>query len=150
MTLRKPTEVLGLRRRTCFVLKRHLACFAPARRRAYLPSVAGKLLTVQPSPAPTEFRRKKTDVSSRSKREDGRSLTVSREAPFRFAVLSTAPRRPDPVAPFALRPAVVCLDNPRENTRARPYGLRCLHRDPRRNADGVCQMLYRHGWSVTL
>ncbi len=33
---------------------------------------------------------------------------------------------------------------------ARPYGLRCLHWDPRRNAHGVCQMLYRHGWSVTL
>jgi hypothetical protein len=33
---------------------------------------------------------------------------------------------------------------------ARPYGLRCLRRDPRRNAHGVCQMLYRHGWSVTL
>src|SRR5262249_12564113 len=33
---------------------------------------------------------------------------------------------------------------------AGPYGLRCLHRDPRRNADGVCQMLYRHGGSVTL
>src|SRR6201981_3079664 len=32
----------------------------------------------------------------------------------------------------------------------RPYGLRCLHLDPRRNAHGVCQMLYRHGWSVTL
>jgi acetyl esterase/lipase len=32
----------------------------------------------------------------------------------------------------------------------RPYGLRCLHWDPRRNAHGVCQMLYRHGWSVTL
>ena len=46
--------------------------------------------------------------------------------------------------------AVVCLDNPRDNTRGRSYGLRCLHRDPRRNAHGVCQMLYRHGWSVTL
>ena len=33
---------------------------------------------------------------------------------------------------------------------ARPYGLRCCHWDPRRNAHGVCQMLYRHGWSVTL
>ena len=33
---------------------------------------------------------------------------------------------------------------------ARPYGLRCLHWDPGRNAHGVCQMLYRHGWSVTL
>jgi hypothetical protein len=33
---------------------------------------------------------------------------------------------------------------------ARPYGLRCFHWDPRRNAHGVCQMLYRHGWSVTL
>src|SRR5262249_1236327 len=67
-----------------FVLKRHLACFAPARRRAYLTAAAGKLLTVLPSPAPTESRRKKTDVISRSKREDGRSLTVSREAPFRL------------------------------------------------------------------
>src|SRR5438105_1551795 len=28
--------------------------------------------------------------------------------------------------------AVVCLDNPRDNTRARPYGLRCLHWDLRR------------------
>src|SRR6516225_7060189 len=33
---------------------------------------------------------------------------------------------------------------------ARPYGLCCLHWDPRRNAHGACQMLYRHGWSVTL
>jgi hypothetical protein len=65
-------------------LQRHLTRFAPARRRAYVPAVAGKLLTVLPSPPRTEFRRKKTDVISRSKREDGRNLTVSREAPFRL------------------------------------------------------------------
>jgi hypothetical protein len=37
---------------------------------------------------------------------------------------------------------IVRPDNPRDNTRGKA--------DPRRNAHGVCQMLYRHGWSVTL
>ena len=46
--------------------------------------------------------------------------------------------------------AVVCLDDPRDNTRGKgPLDFRRVHWDPRRNAHGVCQMLYRHGWSVT-
>src|SRR5437588_9638773 len=47
--------------------------------------------------------------------------------------------------------AVVCLDNPRDNTRGKVlWTFAAGHWDPRRNAHGVCQMLYRHGWSVTL
>ena len=61
---------------------------------------------------------------------------------------ATPPARPGMPPEGVL--AVVCLDNPRDNTRGKALGLRCLHWDPRRNAHGVCQMLYRHGWSVTL
>jgi hypothetical protein len=46
--------------------------------------------------------------------------------------------------------AVVCLDNPRDNTGAKALWTSLPSREPRRNAHGVCQMLYRHGWSVTL
>ena len=46
--------------------------------------------------------------------------------------------------------AVVCLDNPRDNTRGKALWTLLPSLGPRRNAHGVCQMLYRHGWSVTL
>jgi hypothetical protein len=64
---------------------------------------------------------------------------------------ATPPARPGmpPEMPPEGVPAVVCLDNPRDNTRGKALwaSLRSL---PRRNGHGVCQMLYRHGWSVTL
>ena len=45
--------------------------------------------------------------------------------------------------------AVVCLDNPRDNRGQGPMEFAAFTGTPR-NAHGVCQMLYRHGWSVTL
>ena len=46
--------------------------------------------------------------------------------------------------------AVVCLNNPRDNTRSKALWTSPHSPDPRRNAHGVCQMLYRHGWSIPL
>jgi hypothetical protein len=46
--------------------------------------------------------------------------------------------------------AVVCLDNPRDDTRGKALWTSLPSLGSRRNAHGVCQMLYQHGWSVTL
>ena len=47
--------------------------------------------------------------------------------------------------------AVVYLDNPRDTATGQgPMAFAAFAGAPRRKAHGVCQMLYRHGWSVTL
>ncbi len=47
--------------------------------------------------------------------------------------------------------AVVCPDNPRDTATGQgPMAFAAFTGAPRRKAHGVCQMLYRHGWSVTL
>ena len=46
--------------------------------------------------------------------------------------------------------AVVRLDNPRDDTREQGLWNSLPLLGTRRNAHGVCEMLYRRGWSVTL
>ena len=61
---------------------------------------------------------------------------------------ATPPARPGMPPEGVL--AVVCLDDPRNNSRGNPMDFRCRHADSRRNTHGVCQMLHRHGWSVAV
>ena len=46
--------------------------------------------------------------------------------------------------------AIVRLDNPRDDTREQGPMEFAASTGDQRNAYGVCEMLYRRGWSVTL
>ena|SRR6516164_251727 len=62
--------------------------------------------------------------------------------------LGAPPARPG-ISPEGVL-AVVCLDNPRDNTWGKALWTSLPSLEPQEECHGVCQMLYRHGWSVTL
>jgi hypothetical protein len=61
---------------------------------------------------------------------------------------ATPPARPGMPPQGVL--AVVCLDHPRDNTRGKALWTLLPSPGSQEECHGVCQMLHRHGWSVTL